>query len=240
MNELQIFSNSEFGEIRMILINDEPYFVGKDVAEALGYANASKALADHVDNEDKLNNESLSSLGQRGGWLINESGLYSLVLSSKLPTAKKFKRWVTSEVLPSIRKTGNYKINNDIANENKRLEIEEMKIRLKMSEHLYNLTNIQTLSETYKAILISKSAELLIGENIIPLPKSEQKTYSATEIGEMFGISAQKIGNIAKKYNLKTEEYGSWYRDKSPYSNKEVDTFRYNDNAIEKFREILK
>ena len=91
-------------------INGEPYFVGKDVAEILGYANTSKALIDHVDDEDKLNNETLSSLGQRGGWLINESGLYSLILSSKLPNAKKFKCWVTSDVLPAIRKTGSYSI----------------------------------------------------------------------------------------------------------------------------------
>ncbi len=108
MNELQIFSNEEFGEVRTIVIDNEPWFVGKDVTEILGYANASKALADHVDDDDKLNNESLSSLGQRGGWLINESGLYSLILSSRLPEAKKFRRWVTSEVLPTIRRTGGY------------------------------------------------------------------------------------------------------------------------------------
>lgn len=108
MNELKIFKNEAFGEIRTIEVNSESWFVGKDVAEILGYANPSKALSDHVDEEDKLNNESLSSLGQRGGWLINESGLYSLILSSKLPTAKAFKRWVTSEVLPSIRKHGLY------------------------------------------------------------------------------------------------------------------------------------
>lgn len=108
MNEMQVFNNPEFEEVRTVEVDGEPWFVGKDVAQALGYANASKALSDHVEDEDKLNNESLLSLGQRGGWLINESGLYSLVLSSKLPTAKKFKRWVTSEVLPSIRKTGGY------------------------------------------------------------------------------------------------------------------------------------
>lgn len=108
MTDIQIFNNPEFGSIRTIEQNGEPWFVGKDVAEALGYSNASKALADHVDEQDKLNNESLVSLGQRGGWLINESGLYSLCFSSKLEGAKKFKRWVTSEVLPSIRKTGNY------------------------------------------------------------------------------------------------------------------------------------
>ncbi len=108
MNELQIFSNSEFGQVRVVEQNGEPWFVGKDVAEILGYTNPSKALADHVDDEDKLNNDSLSSLGQRGGWLINESGVYSLVLSSKLPKAKQFKRWVTSEILPTIHKHGAY------------------------------------------------------------------------------------------------------------------------------------
>lgn len=107
MNNLQIFKFNG-ADVRTVLIDGEPYFVGKDVTEILGYKNASKALADHVDSEDKLNNETLSSLGQRGGWLVNESGLYSLIISSKLPTAKKFKHWVTSEVLPAIRKHGAY------------------------------------------------------------------------------------------------------------------------------------
>lgn len=108
MSDLQVFNSEQFGTVRTVMIEDEPYFVGKDVTDILGYANSSKALADHVDDEDKLNNESLSSLGQRGGWLINESGLYSLILSSKLPQAKAFKRWVTSEVLPAIRKNEAY------------------------------------------------------------------------------------------------------------------------------------
>lgn len=107
-NELQKF---DFKGASLRTLTDEagePWFVAKDVCDVLGYTNASKAINDHVDQEDKLNNESLSSLGQRGGWLVNESGLYSLVLSSKLPTAKEFKRWVTHEVLPAIRKTGGY------------------------------------------------------------------------------------------------------------------------------------
>lgn len=108
MNEVMTFSNDEFGTIRTLSINNEPWFVGKDICSKLGYKNPSKSIKDHVDDEDKLNNESLSSLGQRGGWLINESGLYSLILSSKLESAKRFKRWVTSEVLPSIRKSGGY------------------------------------------------------------------------------------------------------------------------------------
>ncbi len=106
-NDIQIF-NFENNQVRTLNIDGKPYFVGKDIADILGYANPSKALADHVDEEDKLNNESLVSLGQRGGWLINESGLYSLILSSKMPNAKKFKRWVTSEVLPAIVHKGVY------------------------------------------------------------------------------------------------------------------------------------
>ena len=108
MNELQVFNNAIFGDVRIILQDNEPWFVAKDVTNILGYQNSSKAIIDHVDIDDKLNNETLSSLGQRGGWLINESGLYSLILSSKLPNAKQFKRWVTGEVLPSLRKYGTY------------------------------------------------------------------------------------------------------------------------------------
>lgn len=114
MNEIEIFENEKFGSVRVINQNDGPWFVGKDICAVLGYANPSKALSDHVDEDDKLNNESLASLGQRGGWLVNESGLYSLILSSKLPMAKEFKHWVTAEVLPSIRKTGGYVNDNDL------------------------------------------------------------------------------------------------------------------------------
>ncbi|WP_288795483.1 phage antirepressor [uncultured Megamonas sp.] len=110
MNELTIFKNEQFGEIRTIVKNDEIWFVGKDVATALGYSNPSNAVVTHVDDDDKttyLNQVSGSNYKSKTA-IINESGLYSLVLSSKLPTAKKFKRWVTLEVLPSIRKHGGY------------------------------------------------------------------------------------------------------------------------------------
>lgn len=112
MEELKLFNNPEFGTIRVISIEDEPWLVGKDVAEALGYSNTKDALATHVDDEDKRviqrSENATLEIPNRGLTIINESGLYSLVLSSKLPTAKKFRRWVTSEVLPSIRKTGGY------------------------------------------------------------------------------------------------------------------------------------
>lgn len=107
MNNLQVFNHTQFGEIRTVTINHEPWFVGKDVAIALGYGNPQKAIRDHVDGEDATVNESFTVHGTPAK-LINESGLYSLIMASKLPTAKQFKRWVTSEVLPSIRKQGSY------------------------------------------------------------------------------------------------------------------------------------
>ena len=108
MGELMIFNSPEFGQVRSVEIDGEPWLVGKDVAAALGYSNPRKALIDHVDEEDKGVTKCDTPGGTQEMTIINESGLYSLILSSKLPGAKKFKRWVTSEVLPSIRKTGGY------------------------------------------------------------------------------------------------------------------------------------
>ena len=111
MENVEIFKSPEFGEVRTLMVNNEPWFVGKDVAEALGYSNASKAVMVHVDDEDKRmmilpNSQNGNSVGKC--YVINESGLYGLIFNSKLPGAKKFKRWVTSEVLPTIRRTGGY------------------------------------------------------------------------------------------------------------------------------------
>lgn len=108
MNELKIFKNNDFGEIRTVTINEEPHFVGKDVAEILEYQNGSRDINRHVDPEDRIKTMVFDGNQDKETILINESGLYSLILSSKMPKAKKFKRWVTSEVLPEIRKTGSY------------------------------------------------------------------------------------------------------------------------------------
>ena len=111
-NNIQTFNNNKFGDLRTLLVNNIPYFIGKDVTDRLEYQNGSRDIIRHVDEEDRVNSKTQGQidldLGQRGGWIINESGLYSLILSSKLPNAKAFKKWVTSEVLPSIRKHGLY------------------------------------------------------------------------------------------------------------------------------------
>ena len=109
MNELQIFNNEEFGQIRTIEVNGEPWFVGKDIAQALQYSDTRKAVVMHVDEDDRTNCPIIDSLGrEQDTTVINESGMYALIMSSKLPKAKEFKHWVTSEVLPAIRKTGYY------------------------------------------------------------------------------------------------------------------------------------
>lgn len=108
MNEIKIFENNEFGKVRTVVKNGEPWFVGKDIAEALGYRREADAIAQHVEPEDKGYGEIPTPGGNQAMIIINESGLYSLIMGSKLPNAKRFKRWVTSDVLPSIRKTGHY------------------------------------------------------------------------------------------------------------------------------------
>lgn len=132
MNNLQIFNSPDFGQVRIVQQNGEPWFIGKDVAEILGYSNTPKAIRDHVDDEDKLTERIVLSGQNREVAIINESGLYSLILSSKMPKAKEFKRWVTSEVIPAIRKTGKYEamaqavpINDEPATDFTQLEFDQ-------------------------------------------------------------------------------------------------------------------
>ena len=160
MNKLQIFESTAFGTVRTVLIDKEPYFVGKDVAEILGYTNPQKAIRDHVDDEDRTVNESFTVNGTKG-LLINESGLYALIVASKLPAAKKFKRWVTSEVLPSIRKTGGYKAKPDDAMQSKRLEVMEQNARTRAANLLLKIAE-RTNIPAYKAVCNAKAAEMVV------------------------------------------------------------------------------
>ena len=244
-NQIQVFENTEFGNIRTMEIDGEPYFVGKDVAEALGYVKARNAIAKHVDDEDKKDAPIQGDLGgTQSMTIINESGLYSLILSSKLEGAKRFKRWVTSEVLPAIRKTGAY------ATDSKAAEIKMRELRVKEMNAQARLLNAETrrlkilqaergLSQVAIDTAAVKAAEEVTGQDLGEyLPKSE-KTYSASEVGNALGISANKVGKIANAYGLKTEEYGVFVMDKSRYSSKEVTSFRYNEKGKQKIKELL-
>ena len=154
MNEIQIFKNEDFGEIRTTEINGEPWFVGKDVAARLGYSNTMDAISKHVDDEDKGIAKCDTLGGAQEMTIINESGLYSLVLSSKLESARKFKRWITSEVIPQIRKTGAYHIPKTYAEALRALADETEKIEaLKKQNQL-----MQPKAEFFDAVTDSKTA----------------------------------------------------------------------------------
>ena len=237
LSQISVFENSEFGEIRSLIIDNEPWFVGKDVAYALGYKDTSDALKKHIDEDDKLGRQIADSGQNRMTYLINESGLYSLILSSKLPKAKEFKRWVTSEVLPSIRKTGSYQIVPQTAIIN---PVEEKRVGLERAKYLGMVADrYEGKSTTYRQILDAYAVKEIVGDFVLPLPEATRKSYSAGEIGKILGISANMVGSVAIKNNLKTDEFGLWVHDKSRYSNKEVDTFRYYDNVIPEIKRII-
>ncbi|ANR70124.1 toxin Bro [Selenomonas sp. oral taxon 126] len=242
-NEVQIFENAEFGKVRTIVKDGEPYFVGKDVADILGYAKPENAIATHVDEEDKTSTliQGTGSNYKSKAVIINESGVYALIFGSKLPKAKQFKRWVTSEVLPSIRKTGSY---NTIPKERSEFKEQELKARMLNARvresNQYLKIAAQIDIPEYRYILQAKSAEALNGGvPVLPLQEVERKTYSATEIGAMFGVSANKIGKLANAHKLKTPEYGKLFYSKSEHSVKEVETWRYYESVIPVFEKIF-
>ena len=234
--EIQIFKNDEFGQVRTTTINGEPWFVGKDVADILGYSNPRDAIAKHVDDDDRNTVAIREGKGNPNQTIINESGLYALIIGSKLPTAKKFKRWVTSEVLPSIRKTGSYTAD---PLQKQRLEIDLNNSRANVAALWLEIGNLAT--PEYKQVCSSYASSVLSGgKEVIPLPECKiDRYYSAAEIAAALGITANRVGKIANQNGLKTAEYGKWFFDKSPYSNKEVQTFRYTRKAVDAIRKLV-
>lgn len=235
-NEIQIFKNDEFGQVRTTTINGEPWFVGKDVADILGYSNPRDALAKHVDDDDRNTVAIRDGKGNPNQTIINESGLYALIIGSKLPAAKKFKRWVTSEVLPSIRKTGSYTAD---PLQKQRLEVDLNNSRANVAALWLEIGNLAT--PEYKQVCSSYASSVLAGgKEVIPLPECKiDRYYSAAEIAAALGITANRVGKIANQNGLKTAEYGKWFFDKSPYSNKEVQTFRYTRKAVDAIRKLV-
>ncbi len=213
--ELQIFNNSEFGQIRSLMLDDEVWFIGKDITMALGYSNDRKALQDNVDAEDRrLIQKSLCGtleIPNRGVTAINESGLYSLVLRSKLPNAKKFKKWVTSEVLPSIRKTGSYQ---------KPLSTQEMmRIQLGMiddvSDRVTKLENTMNIDygqqHSLGELISSRVIELVGGKKSNAYKEIGRKVFSEInhDYKDYFNVNAR--GNTPRlKYEEAVEYVKNW------------------------------
>lgn len=193
MNTPQIF-NFEQNEVRTILVNDEPYFVGKDVAEILGYERADNAVRNHVDEEDKLTHQISASGQNRNMTIINESGLYSLILKSKLPSAKKFKRWVTSEVLPQIRKHGMYATDELLNNPDLLIEVatklkEERTLRLVAEQQVKEL---KPKADYYDIILANKS--------VTPI----------SFIAKNYGMSAMQMNKLLHDFGIQYRQGKAW------------------------------
>lgn len=201
MNELTIFKNAEFGEIRTMQINNEPYFAGKDVAEVLGYSDVSKAIKMHVDDEDKLTRQIVVSGQNRNMYVINESGLYSLILSSKLPNAKKFKRWVTSEVLPSIRKHGMYAID-------KLLEDPDFAISVlqQLKAEREEKKKLTTVNQQQKQII----GELQPKANYVDIILDNKGLVTITQIAKDYGMSGKKMNALLNTYGVQFKQSGQW------------------------------
>lgn len=269
------FGSSEFGNIRVFVINGEVWFVGNEIAAALGYKYPKDAIRDNVDDQDKMVVQLADIQGREQAplpdhmkgskiTLINESGLYSLIMGSKLPSAKGFKHWVTSVVLPSIRQNGYY-MYGPIVEDPRVITDEEYELRMKEADariaeanakesaakaemirldmeraELFLSLKERTSIPEVAQIADSYAINILAGREIVSLPEVNQKTYSATDIGKILGVSSNKIGRLSKANGMKTEEYGKFFYDKAKHCDKEVETFRYYENAIDKFRELLK
>ena len=205
--EVIVFESNEFGQIRTITMDGEVYFVGKDVAEKLGYADAFGALKKHVDDEDKQNCQNDSFDSPRGMTVINESGLYSLILSSKLESAKRFKRWVTSEVLPSIRKTGSYKVPDVLPSymienpaERARRWADEMEakqgeiraLEASNAQHLQQIGELKPKADYTDKILQSKG--------VVPI----------TAIAKDYGMSGQEMNRLLHSMKVIYKIGGQW------------------------------
>ena len=195
MKNLTIFKNKEFGQIRTCMVDGETYFVGKDVASALGYKNSMDALMRHVDEEDKQTSGFTMGGQKYTMTVINESGLYALILSSKLESAKRFKRWVTSEVLPQIRKNGRY----ELEHHNELLE-----------KHNKQLTNQTRVMACRNALLeeIAKQQKPLTDYARTIL--SSTQTVTVTQIAQDYGISAKKLNQMLKDFRIQYRLGGQW------------------------------
>lgn len=234
-NALQVFKNTEFGEIRTIQQGEDILFVAADVCRALEIKDVSKATS-RLDDDEKGTNLIRTPGGEQNMNVVNEYGLYSLVLTSRKPEAKAFKRWITHEVIPAIRKTGAYSSSSHTKEMLAEAKLNNSRARLAAE---FRKIAERTEIPEYKAICHQKAAEALTGAKLLPLQEVQRRTYSATEIGKQLGISAMKVGQLAKRFNLKTPEYGKYFYDKAKNSNKEVETFRYYENAVKMFRHLL-
>lgn len=239
-NNVAIF-NYEQQQVRMVERKGEPWFVLADLCHILGLSNPTM-VSKKLDEDERAKSD--LGLQEKNVTIVNESGMYAVILRSDKPQAKPFRKWVTSEVLPQIRKTGAYAMGGgtDYRKENEELrrknaQIREQNAKIRTAQLLWKIS--EKTDTDYKQVLHARITHLLTGEYLLPLPEVSERTYSAAEIGERLGVSANKIGRLANAHGLKTEQYGKFFYDKAKTADKQVETFRYYERAVEVFRSLL-
>ena len=237
MNELTVINEQKVlgKDFKVYGTFEEPLFLAKDVAEWIEHSDVSK-MVQSIDEDEKLTRTMFVSGQNREVWLLTENGLYEVLFQSRKPIAKEFKKQVKT-ILHTLRTTG--KAGASSMSE-KEIEVMDKRVSLDRANFYRELADKYSgRSETWGQILDAYATKEIAGEFLLPLPKAK-KTLSAGEVGKLLGVTANKIGSIAIKNNLKTGQYGEWVHDKSRYSNKEVEVFRYYEDSVSTFRELLK
>ncbi|WP_460196111.1 BRO-N domain-containing protein [Escherichia coli] len=223
----------------------KPVFLAAPFAKALGYANTADALKKHCKSLIKLNYRESRELGlgdnPRGIQLIGQGDAFRLIMRSSLPSAERVQDWVCEVVLPALMETGTYSIKKEKSAPSSGLDqlrkARAAEITMDVAGRLFEL--LPHLSAEAKQAAVARMINPVVGYEIIPLPSLEEHYYSASEIGAMLNVSANKVGRIANTYMLKTEKYGKWFIDKSAHSDKQVETFRYNEAGVHKIEELI-
>ena len=238
-NELQVFTY-EGAEVRTLLRDGAPWWVLKDVCQILGIAN-HKMTAQRLEQDEVSQTDLTDSLGRKQkATVINEPGLYSVILRSDKPQAKAFKRWVTHDVLPAIRRTGGYTAPATPMTDYQRVmtDTRQQNASIRKAQLLNKIA--AQYDGPYRQVLQAHATKELTGEFLLPLPRLEDKTLSAAEVGALLGISANKVGILTNRHQLKTGQYGAWFADTAPGHKKQVQTFRYYEAVVPVLRQLLK
>lgn len=218
--------------------NGEPLFVGKDVCDVLGYANPNKAMNDHCKGVT-IRYPLQTAGGVQEFRVIAEPDVFRLIVRSTLPSAEKFEAWLFEEVLPTLRKTGSYAIKSQESG-NGMVEFRKARaidMTAKAADMIFKM--LPNLCHESKQTVLSGLLSRVAGYDVLPLPALEEHFMTAAEVGDHLGISANMVGRIANQHGLKTDEFGKMFLDKSRYSAKQVEAFRYSQRGLNKIAEIL-
>lgn len=245
MSELQLIKSAKFGDVQADIYsrNDEPYMTAEQLGTCLGYSHPRENINKLVSRNKYLRESGFSAevkmTSPRGDTqntrIFTEDGIYEITMLAKTEKAKEFRAWVR-KLLKSLRK-GDTKLVSMTEYQQMMMQTRAENAKIRKAQILTRLAN--QYDGTYKQVLNAHATKELTGEYLLPLPQLPDKTYSASELGAMLGVSANKIGTLANRHNLKTEQYGSWFNDKAKHCDKEVQSFRYYPSVIPVLKGLL-